>query len=313
MVSYLDIFSDEWMAEQIDNDYCHKLTGAGSGTIDPSGIAKYYADMKDLSHSDIMAYCFRRFGYPIYGWDSYKKLCHWFIKTPMQDVFLSVSATRVSPFGFMLRSGIYNQLVREPRREMAAWGDRCFDWAKKKYGVTLIGYAHWSGSAKFEDVEKAFTEWITERYPDDPDLNEKSEKEISKIGDLFWKVKGEECEYFERMYKINHPSPVRRSEDSYLDYYDRKVPEIPYWRNLHKDSLERNIMEALWRTIVDLKRPVSIRDWEINIEGICDPGEYSKWNEGTDEVEYDYTVPSADTSGYGVIHKDCRVTVIYGE
>ncbi len=204
-----DVFRDGFLAMPIESmseiTYCR---GATSGLFYPSWIASHYCDMNEFTVSDIMAYGFRRFGYPVNGWDAYKQLCQWVVQTSMDGVFLTVQPTALSPFGYLLKDSLTDNLMSE---------------------------------------------------------------------------------IYSETYR-------KRNELSF---------DPPIWDNLPQDSLERQINESLHRTIIDMKRPVSIRDWQINILGQCSGKEFRVFAEdddGYEDIKEDYFAPISTTAGMG-----CRI------
>jgi len=66
-----------------------EYVAAGGGSLfDPGEIAVRV--LPNLRGGQLVAYLFRRFGYPSWRWDEYKELTHYLITTPMKDVFLEV-------------------------------------------------------------------------------------------------------------------------------------------------------------------------------------------------------------------------------
>ncbi len=62
----------------------------GDELLEPGKLAeKIYGDK--FSSAAIFAYLFRRFGYPLGGWDDYKELCGYTLSTPMEGIYLYIS------------------------------------------------------------------------------------------------------------------------------------------------------------------------------------------------------------------------------
>jgi hypothetical protein len=206
-------FNDGFLAMPIQSmDEVIPAQGATSGLLKPSGIAVHYCGITNFTVGDIMAYGFRRFGYPVNGWDSYKQLCEWIMRTPMDKVFLTLQPTTHSPFGYLLRDSLSAELRAEQ-----------------------------------------YNNGKLDRFSHDPLSNE--------------------------------------------------VSATPYWEVLPITSLERQVNEALRRTIIDMRRPVSIRDWQIDILGKCS-GEgfrhFAEDDNGYEEIVQDLFAPKSSQSGYGL-------------
>lgn len=75
--------------KQYDGDAFLKGFG-GNGLLEPGELAeKIYGDK--FSSASMFAYLFRRFGYPLDGWDDYKELCGYILNTPMEGIYLYIS------------------------------------------------------------------------------------------------------------------------------------------------------------------------------------------------------------------------------
>ena len=85
-----------------------------------------------LHVGDIMAYCFRRFGYPTCGWDDHKQLCNWIISTPLSGCVLSVNANTAWTFSVILDKVLTKQLIVEQQADVLAWRIRFRAWALGK-------------------------------------------------------------------------------------------------------------------------------------------------------------------------------------
>lgn len=103
----------------------------GSDMIyNPHGVARAVFGEPDRDcRGDQFLYLFRRFGYPIYGWDDYKSLVSYFLTTPDDQVVLWCNPCS-SPwlsFGY----GIHPDLAREGRCAEYQWrctGPRVAEW-----------------------------------------------------------------------------------------------------------------------------------------------------------------------------------------
>jgi hypothetical protein len=270
-----------------DMDEVIPSRGATSGLLNPSGIAKHYCGLSEFAVGNIMAYGFRRFGYPVNGWDDYKQLCQWVIRTPMQDVFLSLQPTTSEPFGYLLKDPLSQTLSNEQIAPLVEWGKQCQEWAKETYSVTLVHRFHYAGHCTDEELLLAWNNW--------------KDKAAEVQTERFFAEKQSECERLVEEYKTIRPSPNRHHSSHILD---EEVPDTPpYWTLLPADSLERRINEALHRTILDMKRPVSIRDWQIDILGKCSGEGFRVFKEdedGYEEITQDYFAPVTKTAGLGL-------------
>lgn len=263
-------------------------SGATGGLLYPSKIAENYCGMKELNIGDIMVYGFRRFGYPVNGWDDYKQLCMWVIRTPMEGVFLSLTPTNVSPFGFILKHPLSQQLLEEQSLPIIEWGRRCRQWANETYDIVLVDQFRFAGFCTDEEAEMEYFKWLGKQGLAHTDERAKQ----------FLKEKSDECAHICKKYEKIEPLP-----NKHLPFELIEAQKTPFWESLPKDSLEHKINEAIYRTILDMKRPVSIRDWQINIEGECGDEGFRIFDvdeDGYVEISEDYFTPTAKSAGYGM-------------
>jgi hypothetical protein len=250
----MTIFEDGFEAVQA---VITEKTGGGGVQLDPCRMAEAYCGMKKHNVGAIMAYGFRRFGFPRLGWDDYKQLCQWYITTPLEWLYLRVEACQWDPFGYAIKKPFGKRLFRLQNADFWQWHADLKVWAKKYYGVTL----------------------------DDPLHDSTSYRKFSQI-------------YSQRCPMRDRPSIL-----SLNPFHQEVPPEKPYWLELSENDLERQVCEALCRTIQDLKRPVSVRDWYLTFEGGYTSDEevmeFWKYDE-RDKKVYDYSASISRHAGYGV-------------
>jgi hypothetical protein len=235
------------------NSFGGRVSGAMGGFFWPSHLAK--AAGVSFDRGNIMAYCFRRFGYPVHGWDDYKELCSWYVTTRMPGVYLSIRPSSGSPFGFMLTMDIYEEVERY-------FGEHWFnkvaayrEWAMREHGVFPVSYeVVWYKDR--DAVDRDFTQWMSRNYPEITEgMFAELPKEKREMYSGEWSdFKDEEHERlfaeFEKTYEAPEP----------FNYYDN-WPELPWYHPV------RLVNDALTDAIRDLLRPVNIRDVLINING----------------------------------------------
>lgn len=287
----VSIFGDGFTAMAIRSmDEVQDCRGATGGLFEPTDIAEKYCGMQNFCTGDIMAYGFRRWGYPVNGWDGNKQLCHWIVTTPMNGVFLTVTPRNVAPFGYLLKKPLEKEFMDEREKPRREWARECSKWAKDQ-GVILFDYFHPAGQRANEEIENEFNGWFHEAYPGG-DI-EKVDNEIVKI---FTKEKSEECHRYAEEYDKICPMPRVRYPG------DPESTGIPYWESLPSENLERRINEALCRTIFDLRRPVWVRDWQLFFEYWEKPKhEFVQYDSYGDEI-YNYFAPTSDMAGYGLAY-----------
>ncbi|MCP4990868.1 MAG: hypothetical protein GY928_33950 [Colwellia sp.] len=166
----IEAYSDGFTSESTGiNDLPKNTTSATSGYLCPSRTAEHYLGIK-FSVGDIMTYCIRRFGYTAFGNDGDKSLAVWVVTTPMKGVFLDISPSSVSPFGYTITEEIASKIHREELGPMREWGEACAEWAKEKHGITLLTYGwhayYISDAERNEEWGKFFTAWGEAIYGD---------------------------------------------------------------------------------------------------------------------------------------------------
>ena len=90
----------------------------------------------DIDYGCLLAYCFRRFGYPQTGWDDYKELARYYLTTPVADLILcvspSVSNRAALSLRFLVSDTAYAAVHRYAERARDEWERRSLDWAEQQ-------------------------------------------------------------------------------------------------------------------------------------------------------------------------------------
>ena len=338
----IDVYKDGFTAMAVKSGFVMKDKSiAGGGLIWPSLIAEHYLEMS-FDYARIAAYCLRRFGYSVIGYDDDKQLYSWLVTTPMDGVFLRIDASSVGPFGYGVTREIEHELLKE---HFEYWTQRNRDikqWAKDKYGITLIDYMRFANSDK--EIEEEFNQWGNRTYGDIfnrcktvEQLAEIIDSTGKEICDRFHHEKSSEAKVIDDEYKEIYPHNKNESAKYDFPYYElkrierwlniigyrcrkikqrrlgrlfywmsgkfsgyfkKKFYQEIYWFKLPESSITRQVNEAIYRTLQDLRRPVAIRDWGFNIEGEH-PNGYEEYDEDG-ELVYDYTAPVFEKAGWGV-------------
>lgn len=120
----LSMYSDGFTAKAVEtNDELNQArygSFAGMGSLHLEWIAEKLG-LDEMDTGEVMAYCFRRFGLPINGWDDYKTLCCWIVKTPVEGVFLTITPRDGEVFGFLMNNDSDNRLCAE-NKSRGFWG-----------------------------------------------------------------------------------------------------------------------------------------------------------------------------------------------
>ena len=169
-----------------------RYLGGSMGLFDPSQEAvKIFGPY--LNYGEIFAYLFRRFGYPLRGWDDYKELTVYYLTTRMDGVVLWVKPNThtILCFGYMLRSDINAKCRFERLRPLIYRTKKFKRWAAQRYRVIPIDPMYCPGRRK--DLNHAFLAWRAKN----PDTDAKQ----------FWDYKSEQCDRLRKEYR-RHRAPI---------------------------------------------------------------------------------------------------------
>ena len=229
-----------WQAEQLpyprDGDYY----GAKMGLFDLSEDTEKIVGK--LNAGNTFMYLFRRFGYPFFGWDGYKKLVQYAITTPMPGVILTVepNVTGGGTFGYMLREGIDKACEAEERKPWQDQYKRFEAWAIETKGIETI---HQFYEPDKDKLNRVWRTWAAANKANDF----KSHKEAEKV-------------FYDQQAKI-----TQDLLDEYLKIEPH--PTIAPLEDRADNSIMKQCHVALCAAIRDLLRPVYVRDVMINICG----------------------------------------------
>jgi len=252
-----------WKAEQMPYPRDADYIGAKGGIFDLSTDAEKLIGTPNAG--DTFMYLFRRFSYPRFGWDGYKKLVQYCITTPMAGVVLMVEpdVTGSGTFGYMLRKDI-DQACRD--EDHNPWKDRYerFEaWAITK-GIETI---HIYYEPDQDKLKRVFKTWAADKADEDW----QDDKEVLK-------------EFYGDQAKITNDL-----QELYLEIEPH--PKIIPLKDRPDESVMKQCHTALCDAITDMLRPVHVRDVMINILG------FVSWNATTDDAD---AVKYAPDSGCGV-------------
>ena len=206
-----------------------------------------------VQYGALFAYLFRRFGYPNSGWDDYKQLTKYELTTPHPDLILGIvphvsnSASLTFTFYASLsqRSAVRDWEDR-PRDE---WKARVFKWAEAN------GLPEWMPewvefcAARKDQTGSSMTWRETAPYIHCawPSMNA-AESKVHKSAIKFWKS-------FYANYRAIEAEPAIRS----------RAPDYNEWDG---DDPLKPLAAAAIVALNDLRRPVGVRDSDINVSGL---------------------------------------------
>lgn len=243
---------------KFDGEY----TGAMSGFIDLKESAEQI--LGKVHPGNVFIYMFRRFGYPISGWDDQKTLVKYNITTPMDGVVLTVSpnVTGAGTFRYLLREDLDRSCVDELDLSYREWHDKFNAWAIKEHNTEIIKMLE----RDTERIQRVWNIWAADK--EDKDF--KDQKEINRA---FLKDQEDIRVKLTKEYKEIEPFPKR-------------IPS----RDRDDSSIIKQCHNALCDAIEDLKRPVYVRDVMFNITGRVEYIDLGK----------DYITKNLNMAGIGV-------------
>jgi hypothetical protein len=239
-----------------------KLRGKGSLI----GLDFYLLDEEDhydpvigsihqVNYGELFAYLFRRFGYPVYGWDGYKALVKYVLTTPLKDMWLSIipyPGHNDLTFSFLVKQDVRFFVVDWERADIGEWERRRLAWYLDRFGkpdwadelCKSVGDEVGGGKPVLFDGAVAYFQML---YPRDG-VPKSEWSEIAK-------------QFFDSMkpFEDEHDRPGFR----------RRVRNIEEWAT---DDPLKPYAQAAVVALGDLSRPVRVRDWAISAFGPSEDG-----------------------------------------
>lgn len=209
----------------------------------------------EIDYGQLFAYCFRRFGYPNRGWDGYKELVSYLLKTPSEEMYLRVSPNigNISSitFSFLVKREKYTEIDQYARKDQNEWRARLHDWMEAR------GLPDW------------MDEWLAiynndwrQRHPEFPVVSNWRE-----VIDFPYSIKGlgprpEEINALLSEFKKESLESYTKLEP--FPEYRYRSPDFSKWTD---DDPLKPLAEAAIIALTDLKTPVPVRDGLINALG----------------------------------------------
>lgn len=232
------------MVPCMDNFYRHPVTEKACGN--------------KMNYGNLLAYLFRRFGYPNAAWDDDKQLAKYYLSTSLPDMILCVvpfaGDDTFLHFKFIVTESTAISIEAFELKEFDAFQERMFDWIETN---NLL--PDWMDDF-VEECSKAFgqkKDWrITFGYLS-MFRHEKEEGKYKFIDDWFTEVTSR----YEEIETRPHRGMSRSLE----------------WEKWHDDDPLKKYYQAAYETLLDLRRPVHIRDISINAFGRIPDEELDKY------------------------------------
>lgn len=212
----------------------------------------------EVNYGELFAYCFRRFGYPNFGWDDHKELTCYLLTTPRKDMLLRVRPSVGSDadlcFQFLVPLGVTQRASQYGRRFRMAWQQRALDWQEQK------GLPNW------------MPEWVS--------FYNNALRGCYFSGDIPEARSWRDCAEFRFPY--GEPgSEIRRLTQRTVDFY-KELHEgyalvEPYpdyamrsadWQLWSDEDPLKPYADAAFVALSDLARTVGVRDQDINAYGL---------------------------------------------
>lgn len=213
-----------------------------------------------LEYGNLAAYCFRRFGYPEYGWDGHKQLTRYLLTTPHPDLVLQVEpyvGNRSDiALTFLMTNEAVDRIDAFARQEPVAWVERAYEWAEAQ------GLPDWMPT---------WLETYNTDYRNDLDAipEAKSWREaiyyaftIGKEGHSLFEASKRAADFRQSMFA------AYGQIEAQPPFYKRENPAPAQWDDT--DPLKPFALAAQ-AVLADLHTAVSVRDLAINAYGTVSP------------------------------------------
>lgn len=214
----------------------------------------------EIHYGTLMAYLFRRFGYPNAGWDDYKELACYRLSTPEPDMFMRVvpyvgNASNIS-ISFMVGEAGHQEIEDYNKQLKTEHLARMHDWIESTHGLpdwadAWLAAVRRDWAPSIENWRQAFGFFQMYSRRAERAENDPSTTEIGvPTAWLQWAAEKREA------YLAIEPSPGPRYRSATVEDW------------LEDDPLKRYVLAAN-AALADLKTPVRVRDAAINAFG-CD-------------------------------------------
>lgn len=206
----------------------YHIAGALGISVYPWEIARNVLGGNPGDAAGMFAYLFRRFGYPIHGYDPDKELAEYLLTTPMDGVLLRLTLGG-SGFGLGLSNELYAAAVTEERAPFDAWNAHFRAWCKQEHNFPVYELGSiLVGDPRYDEIQAEFQAWLAARGLVENDATDETEMD-------FWNERYVKERGYTEQYAAIYPLP----EDV-----------------IEPDSLRAQVADALGATISDLLRPV---------------------------------------------------------
>jgi hypothetical protein len=217
---------------------------------------------ESMDYGKLFAYCFRRFGYPNTGWDDYKELTAYLLSTPHPDMILEVipyvGDTSHLQLRFMVAEESHRAIEAYAQRDRQAWKARSIAWLESN------GLPEW------------MEEW-RQFCNATPDLVELGGECLRWTDTIRWMTFG----------PMGKPGSVeftqtQRAHAFYKQWHAdfeaiEPYPQYGYregdWTNWADEDPLKAFAQAAHEALLDLRRPVGVRDLSIDAFGATESEE----------------------------------------
>jgi hypothetical protein len=248
-------------------------------------LAIYLACGKEMDYGTLFSYLFRRFGYPNQGWDDYKQLAKYILTTPLSDMVLMIvpycgNDTSLH-FSFMVPMETTRKIRDYERRDYLVWLERMFDWIEAN---KMLPDWMESGMEYLNREHKTSLTW---------------RQAFDSIGILYSTEEGKEpvsvgYDWQQEVHKAY----------SEIEAPPSSCPQRSYdWREWPDDDPCKAYNQAAYEALLDLKRPVEVRDIFINAFGrVKSPGRQKVLSGASSAGFPSGALGNEDPKGFAEIH-----------
>lgn len=259
-----------------------KMEPFASGIFDATFDAEIILQLEteDLATPHAYFYLVRRFGFPQNDCDDYKQMGVYYLTTPHPDVVLRVLIlASLVMFSVLTTRETARACWRRDAAPLERRARKFRRWARKNHGITLAGSFDLFDEDYLPTVNREYARWIARNYPG-TNLNALAEvsrkRFLAAAQKRFLKIK--ETEYQKLFKKFVREFPALRDvrPNAYADF---------------KNGVIGQVRRAACRAVLELRRPVYVRDVYFNVKKYLSDGEAAKLKTAAYSAYAGYGVP----------------------
>lgn len=228
---------------------------------------------RPVDASTAFMYLFRRYGYPILGWDDYKDLCNYAFSTKDEEIVVRW-CIHPGEYHHHLCAFATHKLswdcIKEDHKPWTDWHNRIAAWAKEKHGWLYFSLLDVYSPSKEIEGRMEFTGTKEQEKEIEAFVNEHcGGKFESEAWNKFEKWKEEGNQKYRDIYN-KKVEPCPKHPDFHCKFNDQiHASEVQHqWiLSMPEESKIRRVYFATMALFEDWKRPTYVRDQYFNLIG----------------------------------------------